>query len=275
MNGGSGILPGYRGGIESIEPVLSGWVTEIERPEAPVALLAVIDSRHRIAAIADRSRRDIAAAGLARPRCGFRIALPPHLLDGAEHDLAVLLADGRNLNLPGNPVRVALGPVRAELIPGTAVEADAVLELLRRTDAEAGFDPNLVSPEAAAHFNSIAAPAQGYQFYASVGDRLVGYGRLERSPFDRAEVGVVALTVTAAFRRKGLGEALLRALLRAALETGPRQVWLSVRPNNLPAIRLYRKLGFVSDANAPPGGWAAPGETTMVWRPGTPLGHCR
>jgi ribosomal protein S18 acetylase RimI-like enzyme len=268
MNFGSFILPDYRGGIDRIEPLLAGWVAEIARPEAPVALLAVIDGGYRINAIADRPRPDIAAAGLAGPRCGFRIALPPHLLDGAEHDLAVLLPDGRNLNLPGAPPRVALGPVRAELIPGSAVDADAVRDLLRRTDAEAGFDPSLVSREAAAHFNSITAPAQGYQFYALVGKRLVGYGRLERSPFDRSGVGVVALTITAAYRRKGLGEALLRALLRAASETGPRQVWLSVRPDNLPAIRLYEKLGFIADANAPSGGWAALGETTMVRRRG-------
>ena len=154
-----------------------------------------------------------------------------------------------------------------ELIPGNAADLDAVLELLRRTDAEAGFDPNLISREAAASFNSIKAPVQGHQFYARVGDRLVGYGRLERSPFDREEVGVVALTVTAAYRRQGLGEALLRALLNAAAGAGPRQVWLSVRPDNLPAIRLYDKLGFVSDPEAPPGGWAVPGEATMVWRP--------
>lgn len=158
--------------------------------------------------------------------------------------------------------------LRAELIPGSAAEVDAVLDLLRRTDAEAGFDPEVISREAAASFNSIAIPDQGYQFYARVGDRLVGYGRLERSPLDRERVGVIALTVTAAYRRQGLGEALLQALLRAASEAGPRQVWLSVRPDNLPAIRLYLKLGFVGDANPPPGGWAVPGETTMVWRPG-------
>jgi ribosomal protein S18 acetylase RimI-like enzyme len=158
--------------------------------------------------------------------------------------------------------------VPAELIPGSDADTDAVLELLRRTDAEAGFDPNLISREVAASFNSIRSPAQGFQFYARVGGRLVGYGRLERSPLDRDGWGVVALTVTADYRGQGLGEALLRALLRAASQSGPRQVWLSVRPDNLPAIRLYEKLGFVSEPNAPPdGGWAIPGETTMVWRP--------
>ena len=154
------------------------------------------------------------------------------------------------------------------MIPGSEADLDAVLELLRRTDAEAGFDPNIISRDAAASFNSIKAPAQGYQFYARVGDRLVGYGRLERSPLDRAGVGVVALTVTTDYRGKGLGEALLRALLDAAAATGPHEVWLSVRPDNLPAMRLYEKLGFVADPNAPPGGWAVPGEKTMVRHPG-------
>lgn len=156
----------------------------------------------------------------------------------------------------------------AELIAGSAAEVDAVLDLLRRTDAEAGFDPNAISREAAASFNSIAAPAQGYQFYARVGARLVGYGRLERAPFDPAGFGVIALTVLADYRRQGLGEALLRLLLREAATAGPPQVWLSVRPDNIPAIRLYEKLGFVADPKAPAGGWAVPGEMTMVWRPG-------
>jgi ribosomal protein S18 acetylase RimI-like enzyme len=157
--------------------------------------------------------------------------------------------------------------LQAELIPGSAADIDAVLDLLRRSDAEAGFDPNLISREAAAFFNSIASPDQGFQLYARVGNRLVGYGRLERSPFDPAGFGVIALTVTASYRRQGLGESLLRALLREAAAIGLPQVWLSVRPDNEAALCLYRKLGFVGDPSAPPGGWAVPGEMTMVWRP--------
>ena len=64
-----------------------------------------------------------------------------------------------------------------------------------------------------------------------------------------AGLGVVALTVLAAYRRKGLGEALLRALLDAAAKIGLGQVWLSVRPDNTPALHLYEKLGFLRETS--------------------------
>ena len=83
-----------------------------------------------------------------------------------------------------------------------------------------------------------------------------------------AGLGVVALTVLEAYRRKGLGEALMRALLRAvAQERSLREVWLWVRPDNTPARRLYEKLGFIDKATHPAGHWAVPGEIAMVWLP--------
>src|SRR5439155_1190429 len=138
-----GILPGYRGHVDAVEPVLSGWVSEIAHPAAPVAFTVSIDRRHRIPVTGDRPRADVAAA------------------------------------------------------------------------------------------------------------RLVGYGRLDRGRDDAVRLGVVALTVLEAYRRKGLGEALMRALLRGAAVGGLSEVWLSVRPDNTPAVRLYEKLGFVRDASRP------------------------
>ena len=266
------MLPGYRGHIDAVEPTLSGWLAEIARPATPVALVLSIDGERRTAAIADRPRPDVAAAGLGGTNCGFRIDLPSDILDGAEHEIALLLPDGRALSLPGSPGRVALGPVHAELVPAGAVEVAAVLDLLRRTDLEAGFDPHLVGLENAAAFNALRSPEQGVLFYAQAAGRLVGYGRMERGLGEAAGLGVVALTIVAAYRRKGLGDALLRALLQAAAQAGLRQVWLSVRPDNLPAIRLYEKIGFRHDANYPPGRWVIPGEMTMVWSPRDRLG---
>ena len=101
-----------------------------------------------------------------------------------------------------------------------------------------------------------------------VGSRLIGYGRLDRGRGGSAAIGVIALTVLAAYRRKGIGEALMRVLLHSAgQEPSVRDVWLAVRPENTPAIHLYRKLNFRREAKHPLGDLAAPGEITMVWAP--------
>ncbi len=262
-----GILAGYRGHIDSVEPVLSGWAAELARPGAPVTFTVTMDGGHRSAVRADRPRPDVAAAGLAAVNCGFAVTLPRRFFDGAERRLDLLLPDGQSLNLPGHPLWIALGPVKADLLPAAAARVEAVADLLRRNDFEAGFDPDLVGIEHAAAFNAIGSPDQGFLFYALAGTRLVGYGRLDRGHGDAAPFGVVALTVLEAYRRKGLGEALLRALLCDAAAGGLREVWLSVRPDNTPALRLYQKLGFVGRAGHPPGRWAVPGEMTMVWLP--------
>src|SRR5262249_33687042 len=156
-------------------------------------------------------------------------------LDGAEHRLELLLPDGKSLNLPGCPPNVALGAVEADLVPAAAASVESVADLLRRTDFEGGFDPELIGLDHAAAVYVIAAPEQGFVFYAKAGGRLVGYGRLDRGRGDGTAVGVVALTVLEAYRRKRIGEKLMRALLgAAAAERSLAEVWLSVRPDNMP-----------------------------------------
>lgn len=264
------MLDGYCGHVDAIEPVLSGWVSETRRPSVPVGFLLCLDGGERVAVNADRERADVAAARLAGPHCGFSVALPSGWRDGNEHELALLLPDGRRLSLPGLPPRIALGLVLAEVIPAEAAGLDAVLDLLRRTDAESGHDACRVGAENAAAFNAVRAAAEGFVFYARVGGRLVGYARLDRSVNGVAEVGVVALTVLAAYRRKGLGEGLMRVLLHAAAEApGLRQVWLTVRPDNVPALRLYEKLGFRRGKAAPLGLQMPAGEAAMLWQPST------
>jgi len=247
--------------------MLSGWVSEAASPDRPVKFYLSIDRSRPVRVIADRPRADVAAAGLGGPNCGFSVDLPARLLDGAEHEFTLLLPDGRRLSLPGRPARVVLGPVRADLVRADEASVAAVADLLRQTHFEAGLDPDLIGIADARAFNALDWADHGFLFYARVGTRLVGYGRLDRGRGDARVLGVVALTVLEAYRRKGLGEGLLRTLLSAAVAAGLRQVWLSVRPDNTPAICLYEKLGFVRNANRPAGRWAIPGEMTMVWLP--------
>jgi len=55
----------------------------------------------------------------------------------------------------------------------------------------------------------------------------------------------VALGVEPDFRRRGFGEALLRAAIAFAQEAGLAWIDLRVLAHNAPALALYRKLGFV------------------------------
>ena len=73
-------------------------------------------------------------------------------------------------------------------------------------------------------------------------NELLGY-ICGTSLFETAEVARVA--VRSAHRRKGIGEKLLTAFLEKAKEKGAEQVFLEVRASNVPAMRLYEKLGFV------------------------------
>lgn len=70
----------------------------------------------------------------------------------------------------------------------------------------------------------------GYIIYWKVGD----------------EVQVNNIAVHPDYRRRGLGEALLRHVIKRAKDQGVNFISLEVRRSNLAAQSLYRKLGFES-----------------------------
>lgn len=73
------------------------------------------------------------------------------------------------------------------------------------------------------------------------GSHIAGYMGLYLS-FDEASVTNVA--VSPCFRKKGYGEALVAAAKKAAKGDGAECIFLEVRQSNVPAISLYKKLGF-------------------------------
>lgn len=76
---------------------------------------------------------------------------------------------------------------------------------------------------------------------ARMGDEVVGYGGMWIM-VDEAHVTTFA--VHPAWRRRGVGERLLIALLDLAIARHAREATLEVRLSNLPARRLYEKYGF-------------------------------
>jgi [ribosomal protein S18]-alanine N-acetyltransferase len=65
------------------------------------------------------------------------------------------------------------------------------------------------------------------------------------------EAHITNLGVHPRYQRQGIGEAVVRRGLEVARDTGCLKATLEVRPSNLPAVRLYEKLGFVSVAIRP------------------------
>lgn len=82
---------------------------------------------------------------------------------------------------------------------------------------------------------------KGAAFVALVDRQLIGFavGRLI------VDIGQIeSIVVDSAFRRRGIGVALLEAVLGWAREHGVRRIELEVRESNTAAIALYKANGF-------------------------------
>jgi GNAT superfamily N-acetyltransferase len=95
--------------------------------------------------------------------------------------------------------------------------------------------------------NRFSGPGEG--FYAVfAGDQLVAIGGLNQDPFLRSpEVGRLRrIYVRAAWRRQGIGEELVKAMLADARQSFS---WVRLRAENAGAARLYERLGFTPCAD--------------------------
>jgi [ribosomal protein S18]-alanine N-acetyltransferase len=58
------------------------------------------------------------------------------------------------------------------------------------------------------------------------------------------EMQLLNLAVHSEKRRQGLGECLLNRMIEKGIAEGIKSIWLEVRPSNMSARNLYKKLGF-------------------------------
>jgi ribosomal-protein-alanine N-acetyltransferase len=84
---------------------------------------------------------------------------------------------------------------------------------------------------------------------AEVEGRIVGYimCRMEHAISLRGFLTrghVVSIAVLPNYRRRGIGMALMEKAIEGMIEYGAKEAYLEVRVSNMPAINLYRKLGF-------------------------------
>jgi len=79
---------------------------------------------------------------------------------------------------------------------------------------------------------------------AVVAGEVVGEVRVEETSFGYGELGMM---VTARWRGRGVGTALVAATIEWAHARGLHKLSLSVFPHNEAAIALYRRFGFVEE----------------------------
>lgn len=83
------------------------------------------------------------------------------------------------------------------------------------------------------------------------------------------ELHVNTIAVDAALRRQGLGNTLMRHVLAEVATEGVGRATLEVRPSNVPALRLYERLGFAVSA-VRPRYYTHPEEDALIlWREAT------
>jgi hypothetical protein len=81
----------YQGGLDGAQPDrITGWVRMPSQPSLTVGVDLKCDGQIVASVLADRPRGDLKAAGFAQSACGFEIAIPVSLCDGALRAMEVV-----------------------------------------------------------------------------------------------------------------------------------------------------------------------------------------
>jgi ribosomal-protein-alanine N-acetyltransferase len=130
---------------------------------------------------------------------------------------------------------VARAQIHAQIRPMQSEDIDAVMELAQRSPGSPHWTRGNFE-----QFKEISAVA----LLAECEGRLAGFavGSLVLDVCD-----LESIVVAEEFRRRGIGTALLDAVVAWSRERGGLHLELEVRVSNHPAIALYERHGFVRD----------------------------
>ncbi|NLR09490.1 MULTISPECIES: N-acetyltransferase [Lactobacillaceae] len=137
-----------------------------------------------------------------------------------------------------------------------AADAKALLALLERLQKEsdtfslADADDPISAAQEADQLEQIKASPKHLLLVASLGQRLLGV--LSISPTRQGNVGELGIAVEKKYWHLGIGTALVdEALYWADTASQLQAVGLIVQTRNVPAVKLYQKMGFVRTSTPP------------------------
>ena len=123
----------------------------------------------------------------------------------------------------------------------TLDDLEALVDLEALTFPEDPWTPFMLADE-------LMSPASRYWIAADESGAPIGYGG-GKVGGDQADV--MTLGVAPQARGRGVGRAILDALLDWARQAGAAEIFLDVRPSNEGAIALYNSRGFVEIGRRP------------------------
>ena len=126
-------------------------------------------------------------------------------------------------------------------------DVDAIVDLFVAVVEEGkwlGTQPPVDRPAQCARFREETASEGCASLVALVDDEVVGHARVDMAPYGVAGLGMM---VDERWRGRGVGGALVRAVIDAARDLGAHKVALQVWPHNEAARRLYLRHGFVEE----------------------------
>ncbi len=157
--------------------------------------------------------------------------------------------------VPGNRTVTLRDGRTVRIRPAVPDDAAAVLAYLQTVGSESANltfgaeGPGLGEEEEREYLTRVAASDNALAVVAVADDRIVGSltfdgGRRQRLRHQ----GEFGISVLQAYTGHGLGKALIEYMLDWARKTGVvRKINLKVRVDNLPAIRLYERMGWVHE----------------------------
>lgn len=91
------------------------------------------------------------------------------------------------------------------------------------------------------------------QLVAEESGKIVGNADVTRLSGRESHVGKLGIAVRSGYRRIGIATKMIKTLIHQAKKQGIKIILLAVYENNLPALKLYRKLGFKEVGRTPKG----------------------
>ena len=124
--------PPYVGFFDAVEgPFTGGWVVNMHDPETPLKVEAVCNGEVIGAGLADLYRGDVANAGLATARCGFRFLLERPLTSLFNKDIYLRIA-GTDQAVAGSPRQISQNSNITRFLTRSATVPDVFRRRLAR-----------------------------------------------------------------------------------------------------------------------------------------------